>query len=208
MKKFLTILVVALIAMTCVFASFDANKLSVGVNAGMSNEAVEVLGKGTFIYGHFGHYGFDLAVRGDYQLNDALTLTAIVDWSMPHWMRSYGRIDFFALNTKAVVTKLDIEHQLALMVGATKGFDLGKKFSLDLTAGPEFKISLTDGKIDLGVKGVIKTNYALSDKVDLNVSVVGAYYFLVDGDWFYLDTEEISAYLFGNTVTAGVTYKF
>lgn len=208
MKKVLAIFAIAIIAVTCVFAAFDSSKLSVGVSTGISNETVETFGKNTYLYLHTGHYGFDMAVRGDYNLNEDVTLTAIIDWSMPHWVRFYGRTDFFARNTKAVVVKGDIEHKLALTVGATKSYALGGKFGLDLTAGPEFKICLNDGKIDLGLRGIAKVNYGLSEKIDLNLSVGGTYYFLIDGDWFYINDDRYSAYMFRSGVTAGLTYKF
>lgn len=208
MKKILTILVVALVAMTCVFASFDASKLSVGVGAGISDDIAVATGRGVYLHAHDGHYGFDLGVRADYELNDKVTLTAVFDWSILDREVTYGRIDFFALNTNSVNVKTDATHKLALMAGATATKKLGDKFALDFTAGPEFKVCCNDGVIDLGVKGIVKGDYSVGEKVDLNLAVAGSYYFLVDGTWFDTGNDAARVNNFNVTATAGVTYKF
>jgi len=208
MKKFFTILVVALVAMTCVFASFDASKLSVGVGAGISDDIAVATGRGVYLHGHDGHYGFDLSVRADYDLKENVTLTAVFDWSILNREAVYGRVNFFALNTNAVTSKTEATHKLALMLGGTNTIKLSDKVLVDVTVGPEFKVCCNDGVIDLGVKGIAKGSYVLNDKFDLNLSLAGSYYFLVDGTWFDTGNDEVRINNFNVTATAGITYKF
>lgn len=208
MKKFLTILVVALVAMTCVFA-IDASKISVGVSAGFAEDTVIALGRGEYNKVRADAYGFDLAVRGDYALTDDSAVTAVFNWNILMKMVLSEKTDFFALYRSQKFDNADV-HYLGLAVGYTKAFKVTDAIKIAVTAGPEIKLSCDDGKADVGLKGIIKASYAFASvPVTVDFSLAGSSYFVKDGKWYHdYHTDDFRTYFINDTITVGATYQF
>jgi len=209
MKKIFMILVVALVAMTCVFASFDTKKLSVGVGAGVSDDVVQIYGRDYYFRGHADSYGFDLAVRGDYALKGDTAVTAMFNWNIDSTTKLRVKHDFFAKYTPEVKVNTEDEHFLGLMVGLTKTIPVSV-LKASFTVGPEARISCTTGDFDLGIKGVIKGSYTIPNSpLSVDLTAMGDIFFVVGNKWFTnYNTEEVKHFFINNAFLLGCTYSF
>lgn len=207
MKKFLIFLLVAVVAVTSAFA-IDASKISVGVSTGVVDEVTQFFGKGDYYRFRVNEYGFNLAVRGDYELSESTSVTAVLDYEIISHGSGYHKTNFLAAYYQDFKGQIDDDHTIGVTVGTSKTFGIGKGIDLTVTVGPEFEVSCTSGEVDLGAKGIIKGSYLIPEgNLSVDLSVTGGVYVIKDGDFFWdFSTDTHVIVPTHNAIAVGLTY--
>lgn len=206
------VLAVVVAAAACLFAADAVNttpsKLSVGVSAGVATDTLYIYEKGNYGKAHFDEYGFDVNVRADYAFSDKWSATAVLDWEILSALKVYSKEDFFA---RYRTEKIDIptNHTLAIMAGISRDFDL-KYVHLAISLGPNFKVNLNDGDIDLGAKAIAKVSYELpSNPLTVDLSLMNEFVFVSHNKFFTeYSNSDLTSLFINNSIGVGMTYKF
>jgi len=211
MKKFLIVMIIALVAVGSIFAADVAktentSKVTLGVSAGVDDKVAQIFGRGEYFKGVASEYGFTLDVRGDYKVTDKLSVTGIFSWDVLTGRSFKARVDHFA-HYADVPVKNETTHYLGLFAGVS--YDLFKigPVTINGSIGPEFDLNLSTGKFDGLVAAGLKASYPVSEKVDVDLTFRGGVAYLVDGDFVKRSAEADTIYT-NNKVTLGATYKF
>jgi len=220
MKKFISILLVAVLAITCVFAvdstvNTTITNAKLSMDFGVTDEVAYRFHRGTFGLAKQEGYGLALNVRADFKIqpegaveNDWYA-TMILGVSVPKNYSAKEKTDLLA-RYASVPTFNDtkVTHYLTFLLGGTKMF-VKEKFDFYTTVGPEISFNLTTGNVDFAVAGAAKASFKINPTWSLDLNLKGGVKFVKEGmiitDW---TEEEFKAAFTANQITFGATYSF
>lgn len=203
------VLVVALVAMTCIFAvdaQASASKLSVGGSVGINTKATDLFGRGDYYRARGSQTGFTINARCDYKVTEDLSVTGILCFDHLFKNAFKYKEDFFAWYEHVDLPNVS-NNFIGLFAGVSADLFTVGKVTVTGSVGPEFEIDLKTGKFDGLVTGVLKASYPVSDKVTVDLTYKGGVAYLVDNE-FVKRLSELGFVYTDNVGTVGATYKF